>query len=146
MTDGPGDCLLTIYVVLHRFPRGLELLSMSARRGIVSTNTDGRAQKGGRKCVGARHPRSDCPVDLLSEQEFQAHFHILDNISILLVDDEPLTSEKRSHNATYFRKEQFNARLCFLLPIFSSNSSISPRFLQHSFIPMLSGYWWDAKS
>ena len=61
--------------------------------------------------------RLERPIDLLSKQEFQAPFYILDKISIHLVDGEALSSEKQPHNVTYFSKEQFATRLC--LPLLS---------------------------
>lgn len=58
----------------------------------------------------------ECPTGLLSEQEFWECFHILNDVSIFLEDDEPTPTKKQSHNATYFSKDQFNVGLCFPLP------------------------------
>lgn len=66
----------------------------------------------------------------MSKQEFWAHFRIPDTVSILLENVEPLTSEKLSHNATYFSKEQFNARLRFHLPF------LFEQFLYFTKIPL----------
>lgn len=89
---------------------------MSAREGIAFTSGSGRPWKSGRKDTKVRHLRSERPVDVLSEQEFRACFHIPDRIFIHLVDDETPSSEKQSHNATYFNKEQFTAGLHLPLP------------------------------
>ena len=47
-----------------------------------------------------------------------------------MVDNKPLTFEKQSHNATYFSKEQFNARLHFPLP------SLFKQFIYFTKIPL----------
>lgn len=129
MVDGLGDCFIRICIMPHRFPRGLELLSMPTRGGIVSTSISGRGQKGGQKGAGAKRPRPECPVDLFSEEEFRARFYIPNDISILLVDDEPMTTEKLSHNATYFSNEQFN--IGFYFPL----SSLLKQFFHFTKIP-----------
>lgn len=77
----------------------------------------------------------ECPVlkrlvDLLLEREFRDRFRILNDVSILLVEGEPMTSENLSHNATYFTKEQFNAMLHFPLP------SLLIQFLHFTKIPL----------
>lgn len=54
---------------------------------------------------------SKCFVGVLSEREFQARFHILDNIPIHLIDVEALSSADQPNNAMYFTKEQFVAGL-----------------------------------
>lgn len=48
--------------------------------------------------------RLERPIDLLSQQEFRARFHMPEKISIHLVNGEALSSEKQSHNVMYFRK------------------------------------------
>ena len=57
-----------------------------------------------------------CLVGLLSEWEFWACFHILDNIPIHLIDNEALSSVDQPNNAMYFTKEQFVTGLCLPLP------------------------------
>ncbi|RVW70802.1 hypothetical protein CK203_061953 [Vitis vinifera] len=64
------------------------------------------------------------------EREFRDRFRILNDVSILLVEGEPMTSENLSHNATYFTKEQFNAMLHFPLP------SLLIQFLHFTKIPL----------
>ena len=56
------------------------------------------------------------PTELLSEQEFRERFRILNDISIRLIDGDLVPTEKKSHNAIVFNKEQFNVELCFPLP------------------------------
>ncbi|KAL6320725.1 hypothetical protein AAG906_008725 [Vitis piasezkii] len=56
--------------------------------------------------------RLERPIDLLSEQEFQAPFHIPDKISIHLVDGEALSSEKQPHNETYFNPSRLLPSKC----------------------------------
>lgn len=41
--DRLGDCLLTIYIIPRRFPRGPEFLRMSVTRDIASTNIGSKA-------------------------------------------------------------------------------------------------------
>lgn len=103
---------------------------MSTRKGVASTSAGGKAQKGGWNGIGAEHLGSKCPINLLSEQEFRASFHIPNSVSILLVNNEPLTSEKQSHNATYFSKKQLNAGLYFSIPYFLK------KFLHFTKIPL----------
>ncbi|RVW61554.1 hypothetical protein CK203_065654 [Vitis vinifera] len=67
------------------------------------------------------------PVSLLSEQEFRDHFHIPDNIPILLIDDEALSSVDLPNNMMYFSKEQFIAGLRLPIPLSSSSSFIYAR-------------------
>lgn len=74
--------------------------------------------------------RLERPIDLLSEQELQAPFHIPDKISIHLVDGEALSSEKQPHNITYFSKEQFATRLCL------SFLSLFKQFIHFTQIPL----------
>lgn len=88
---------------------------MSAREGVAFTSGSGRPWKSGRKDTKVKHLRSERSVDVLSEQEFRACFHILDRIFIHLVDETP-SSEKQPHNAMYFNKEQFTAGLHLPLP------------------------------
>ena len=56
------------------------------------------------------------PVSLLSKQEFRDRFHIPDNIPILLIDDEALSSVDLPNNMMYFTKEQFVAGLRLPIP------------------------------
>lgn len=83
------------------------------------------------------------PIDLLSKQEFRACFHILDKISIHLVDDEVLSFKKLPYNSTYFSKKQFVARLRLLLPSFFKQflhvTQIPPVFLHPNVVQVLMG-------
>lgn len=106
--------------------------------GIASTNGGARAYKGGRKDTGANRLGSERPIDLLSKQEFRARFSIPDSVSILLVDGEPLTSDKQSHNAMHFCKEQFNASLCFPFPSIFKQFLHFTKIFQPSFIQISS--------
>lgn len=65
---------------------------------------------------------------MLNEQEFREHFLIPNDISICLQDGEPTSTVKTGD--IFFTKEQFNARLCLLLP------SLLKQFLQVSQIPL----------
>ena len=114
--------------------------------GVASTSGDGRAQKGGQKGAGAGHNLSEHPVDFLSKQEFWVCFHVSDNISILLINNEPLTSKKQSHNAIISTRSNLMRDSFSLCPISSSNFSTSPRSLQPFFIQILFECWWDVAS
>ncbi|RVW36408.1 hypothetical protein CK203_083828 [Vitis vinifera] len=74
---------------------------MSVRGGIAYTSTDGRGQKGGRKCTKVGCPGPECPIDLLSEQEFRDRFHIPN-------------------------EDKFSVGFRFPLPSLLNSSSISP--------------------
>lgn len=143
MTDGPGGYFYNNLRYVMQVSGGLEFLSMLARGVIASTNTGSRGQKGGQNCVRAGSPRSECSVNLLSKQEIRDHFCILNNVSIPLVDDEPMPTEKLSYNSTYFSKAQFNARLRFPLHYVLKQlfhfTKITLAFLHPNVVPVLMG-------
>ena len=62
------------------------------------------------------HLKLERPVSVLSKREFQARFHISNNISIQLIDDEALSSTKLLNNMMYFAKEQFIVGLRLPIP------------------------------
>lgn len=99
----------------HRFPRDPNPLGIMARGGVASTSE--RPQQSGRKNTKVRYLRSERPVGVLSEWEFQAHFHITNNIPFQLTDNEALSFNDIPSNMMYFTKEQFIVELC--LPILS---------------------------
>lgn len=143
MTDGPGGYVYNNLCCVVQVSGGLEFLSMLARGIIASTNTGSRGQKGGQNCVRAGSPRSECSVDLLSKQEIRDHFCILNNVSILLVDGEPMPAEKLSYNSTYFSKAQFNVGLHFplrsVLKQLFHFTKITLAFLHPNVVPVLMG-------
>lgn len=60
----------------------------------------------------------DRPVDELFEQEFRAHFHILDSIAIQLSNGEASSTDELPHDLIYFMKEQVVASLFFPISSF----------------------------
>ena len=70
-----------------------------------------------KKNTRVSHLKLERPVGVLSEREFQARFHIPNNISIQLIDGEALSSTELLNNMMYFTKEQFVVGLH--LPIIS---------------------------
>lgn len=57
-------------------------------------------------------------VDELFEQEFRAHFHILDSITIQLSNGEASSTDELPHDLIYFMKEQVVASLFFPISSF----------------------------
>ena len=84
----------------RRFPYGPNPLRVMARRGVPSTSR--RPQQSRSKNTRSRCLRSERPIGVLSEQKFQARFHIPDNILIQLKDDEALSSTDLPNNMMYF--------------------------------------------
>ncbi|KAL6340063.1 hypothetical protein AAG906_038898 [Vitis piasezkii] len=82
-----------------------------ARRGVASTSR--RPQQSGWKNTRSGCLRSERPIGVLSEQKFQARFHIPDNILIQLKDDEALSSTDLPNNMMYF----FQGTICYRPPL-----------------------------
>ena len=97
---------------------------MSAKKDVASSNATGPSRKG-----GSGRLYSGKPTEVLNEREFRDRFCLSNGVSIQLVDGNPMSTEKVTHNAIYFTKEQFNARLCFPLP------SLFKEFLHYTQIP-----------
>ena len=97
---------------------------MLAKKDVLSSNGAGTSGKG-----GFRRPYPRKPTEVLNEREFHDHFYLLNGVSIQLVDGDAMSTEKARHNAIYFTKEQFNARLCFPL------LSLFKEFLHYTQIP-----------
>lgn len=116
---------------------------MSTRESVAFTRGGGRVQKGSQRNTRVGRLISERPIDLLSEQEFRARFHIPDRISIHLVNDEALSSKKQPHNAMYFSNEQFSTGLHLpLLSIFKQFlhfTQISPTSLHSNIVQVLMG-------
>lgn len=65
-------------------------------------------------------------MDELFEQEFQAHFHIIDSIDIQLLNEDASLLEELCRNLICFTKEHFVAGLRFPIP------SLMKKFLYFS--------------
>ena len=88
--------------------------TMAAKKDVASSSAARLSRKG-----GSRQPCSGKPTNKLNKREFCKRFYFPNDISVQLVDGNPMSTEKAAHNAIYFTKEQFNARLCFpLLSLF----------------------------
>ena len=102
---------------------------MLVKKDTASPSTAGPSEKGGRTATGSRRPYSGKPTELLNEREFHDRFCLLNNISVQLVDEDLMPTEKVGHNAIYFTKEEFNAGLRFPL------TSLFKQFLHYTQIP-----------
>ena len=97
---------------------------MSAKKDVASSNATGPSRNG-----GSGRLYSGKPTEVLNEREFRDRFCLSNDVSIQLVDGNPMSTEKVAHNAIYFTKEQFNTRLYFPLP------SLFKEFLHYTQIP-----------
>lgn len=88
---------------------------MPAKKDVASTSTADKGRKGVRIGASSGRSQSEKPTELLSKQEFQEHFCILNDIFVHLVDEDPTSIEKEAREAIFFTKEQFNVGLHFLL-------------------------------
>ena len=84
----------------------------------MSTNKDAASSiatgQSGKDASGEVHAEKS--VDKLNVREFYERFCIPNGVSVHLVDEEAMSTEKSVDKAIYFTKEQFNARLRFSLP------------------------------
>ena len=101
---------------------------MPAKKDVASSSAAGPS---GKSVSGQSY--SGKPTDKLNEREFRERFCFPNDISIQLVDGNPMSTEKVAHNAIYFTNEQFNAGLRFPLP------SLFKEFLQLTSIPISFG-------
>lgn len=102
---------------------------MPAKNYTASSSAVGLGGKGGRTITGFERPYPGKPIELLNDWEFRNCFCLPNDISVQLVEGDPMPTEKVEHNAIYFSKEQFNAGLSFPLP------SIFKQFLHYTQIP-----------
>ena len=79
----------------------------------------------------------------LSVKEFHERFCIPNDVSVELTDGEAVSTEKGDDHAIYFSKEQFNARLRFLLPSlfkeFLHFTQIPPAYIHPNMVRVLMG-------
>ena len=125
----------------RRFLHDPDPLSLMARERVISTN--GRPQKSGWKNARASHLRLERLIGVLSKREFQARFHIPDNIPIQLTDGKTLSSVDLLNNMMYFTKKQFVVRLYLPIPSlfkqFLHFTEIPPTFLRLNVVWVLMG-------
>lgn len=83
-------------------------------------------------------------VEELPKQEFQARFHILNSITIQLLDKEALTKNGLLQDLIYFTKEQFvvavHFPILFFLKQFLHFSKIPPTYIHPNVIRILMGF------
>ena len=125
---GSGDCFLTVGIMPCRFDSARRF-RMPAKRDTASSSVAGLGGKSGRIVVNLGRPYPRKPTEFLNEREFRDHFYFSNDISVHLVEGDPMPIEKVRHNAMYFTKEQFNAGLRFPL------SSFFKQFLHYTQIP-----------
>lgn len=111
------------------------------RRGVVSTSN--RSQRDGTKVSKSEHSIMDRPMDKLPKQQFQARFHILNFITIQLLDKEALMTNGLLQDLIYFKNEQFVTGLHFPIPFlfkqFLHFSKIPPTYIHPNVIRILMG-------
>ena len=97
---------------------------------VGSTSAIGKGNKCGwtREGVGRTYLKK--PTELFSKREFRERFRILNSISIRLINYGPVPTEKESHKAIVFSKEQFNVGFCFSFP------SLFRQFFHFTKIPL----------
>ena len=100
------------------------LLKMPTKKDIASSSSAGQNGKDASGVVyGGRS------IDKLNVRQFCEHFCISNGVSVQLVDEEVVSTEKSADNAIYFTKEQFNVGHRFSLP------SLFKEFLHFTQIP-----------
>ncbi|RVW20983.1 hypothetical protein CK203_112295 [Vitis vinifera] len=102
--------------------------TMAAKKDVASSSAARLSRKG-----GSRQPCSGKPTNKLNKREFRKRFYFPNDISVQLVDGNPMSTEKAAHNAIYFTKEQFNASsvsssvpLQGIPPLYLNSSSLYP--------------------
>ena len=75
---------------------------MSVKEDITSTSAADKGKKCGRIGTGTDRTNLKKPTELLTEWEFREHFHILNGISIHLVDGDPTSAEKEFPSTIFF--------------------------------------------
>ena len=75
---------------------------MLAKGDITSTSAADKGKKCGRIGTGTDRTNLKKPTELLTEWEFREHFHILNGISIHLVDGDPTSAEKEFPSTIFF--------------------------------------------
>lgn len=98
---GSDSCFLTFGVVLCR-SYSAHCSIMLAKGNITSTSAADKGKKCGRIGTGTDRTNSKKPTELLTEWEFREHFHILNGISIHLVDGDPTSTENEFPSAIFF--------------------------------------------
>lgn len=109
------------------------------REGVASTSE--KSLRDGSKTSRIGRSRTDCPIDKLSKQEFQAYIYIPNSISIQLSHRKASSTNGLLHNMIYFTKEQFATGLCLPIPFFSSSSSTFLKF-HLLFSTLMSSEFW----
>ncbi|RVX15686.1 hypothetical protein CK203_009087 [Vitis vinifera] len=97
---------------------------MSAKKDVVSSSA---VRQSGKDESGEVHAKKS--LDKLNVREFCERFCIPNDLSVQLVDEEAVSTDKSADNAIYFTKEQFNVGLRFPLP------SLFKEFLHFTHIP-----------
>ena len=111
---------------------------MPAKKDVVSFSVVGPSGKG-----GFRHPYLGKPTKALNEWEFRNRFCLPNDVSVHLVEGDPMSIEKVGHNSIYFTKEQFNAGLRFpflsLFKQFLHYTQILSAFIHPNIVHVLIG-------
>ena len=111
---------------------------LSTNKGAASSSAAGQS---GKDAFGEVHAEKS--VDKLNMREFRERFCIPNGVSVHLVDEEAVSTEKFADNAIYFTKEQFNDGLWFPLPLlfkeFLHFTQIPPAYIHPNIVRVLMG-------
>ncbi|KAL6349755.1 hypothetical protein AAG906_001642 [Vitis piasezkii] len=100
------------------------------RLTVAHMSAIGKGNKCGWTREGVGRTYSKKPTKLFSKREFRERFCILNSISIRLINCGPVPTEKESHKAIVFSKDQFNVGFCLSFP------SLFRQFFHFTKIPL----------
>ena len=120
----PGNYPLTVGIAPCKFVSAPHS-NIPAKKDVASFSAAGPSGNG-----GSGRPYPGKPTKVLNEREFHDRFYLSNDVSIQLVDGDPMSTEKVGHNTIYFTNEQFNVGLHFPLPSFFKE------FLHYTQIPL----------
>ena len=107
---GSDPCFLLL-ASRHTGSVSAPCFKMPEKKDVVSSSVARQSGKNASEEVYAENP-----VDKMNVRQFCERFCILNDVSVQLMDEEAISTEKSADNAIFFSKEQFNAGLWFPLP------------------------------
>ena len=134
---GSARCFLLL-AFCHASCVSAPRFKMPVKKDVASSSAAGQS---GKNASGVVY--TEKPVDKLNVGQFCERFCIPNDVSVLLVDGEAISTEKFADNAIYFSKEQFNAGLRFALPSlfkeFLHFIQIPPTYIHPNIVRVLMG-------
>lgn len=125
---GLGVYFLIVGIVPCKFDSA-QCSNIPAKKDTTSSSAAEQGGKSGWIVMSSGRPYPRKPIELFNEQGFCDRFYFPNGISVQLVEGIPMPIEKVRHNAIYFTKEQFNAKLRFPF------TSFFKQFLHYTQIP-----------